>query len=153
MPYMFGWHPGFAYPDSVSVLEDLVFNFGDCKNLRLLQIVEEFKVAPIGDVETPNGIYPQKTDYLYKNDTIILENHKNALSVTTKAGDYRFDFSFSENLPSLCIWKEPNDDARYICIEPWSSLPLVGENFDTREMRRLASGESDTFSYLLSFTV
>ena len=153
MPYMFGWHPGFSYPDSVSVLEDIVFDFGDLEELTLFPLREDFSVDSVGHaVPAKGGIYKAETDFLYKTDTIILGRHNNALSLYTKENDLRFDFSWSENLPSLCIWKEPDDTARFICIEPWTSLPGIGENFDTRDMRRLPAGECETFTYNLKFT-
>ena len=67
---------------------------------------------------------------------------------------HSLDFSWSKNLPYFCIWKDDNSEARFICLEPWSNVPSGGdapENFDTRKMSRLGTGESETYSYNVKF--
>ena len=56
--------------------------------------------------------------------------------------------------PFLCIWKDEFNAAKFVCLEPWSSLPADGvtpENFNEREMRRLAPSATEEFFYTLSF--
>ena len=61
-----------------------------------------------------------------------------------------------ENFPYLGIWtKAGQDDARYLCLEPWSALPDA--HFSPRELaekpgvRVLAPGERATLAYRMTF--
>mgnify|MGYP005793623493 FL=1 len=60
------------------------------------------------------------------------------------------------DFPYLGIWtKAGQDDARYLCLEPWSALPDA--HFSPRELaekpgvRTLAPGERATLSYRMTF--
>lgn len=149
MPYMFGWHPGFAYPKNADRLEDFTLDFGNCDSLKLHPLQHSVFVNPVSKtVSLDGGKYKIDSKFLYENDTIIFSDIKP--SVKLSCGDYELDFSFSDNLPYLCIWKQPNDEARFLCLEPWSSVPGDGENdenFDTRAMLRLTAGKTETFVY------
>ena len=64
------------------------------------------------------------------------------------------DMSWSENLPRLCVWKWPNDGARYVCIEPWTDIPTDRrgtDDFDVKSMCRLEAGESDEYYCVMDF--
>lgn len=154
MPYMFGWHPGFSYSEEVSVLEDLTLDFGK-PSLLYHSLQNGCFINPTPKrVEIKDGKYKVDTDYLYKTDTIIFSDTKEKMTLSSDKGNYRFDFSFSKNLPYFCIWKAPDDKARFICLEPWSSLPGDGdspENFDERAMLRLLPKESESFVYEMKF--
>ena len=59
-------------------------------------------------------------------------------------------FGIADNLKYLCMWKMPNNAARYICLEPWSNSARGvenKENFDKRDMIRLAPCASEEFFY------
>ena len=85
---------------------------------------------------------------------MIFTGHKNAVRLYSDNAPYSLDMSFSENLPYLCIWKDEFNAAKYICLEPWSSVPNDGiaeENFNTRKMNRLAPKANEIFTYTLKF--
>lgn len=153
MPYMFGWHPGFSYPDSVGVLEDLTLDFGEAKELSYHPLQHRVFVNPKSEtVKLDDGKYKINTKHLYDTDTIIFSGMGCGMTLSSAANDYTLDFTWSDNLPYLCIWKEPDNNARFLCLEPWSSLPGDGEtyeNFDTRAMRRLQPKESESFVYTM----
>jgi len=158
MPFMFGWHHAFAYPDTVRVLEDFTFDFGEKEELinhpgeslsDTRPEAEKEKLIP-EKVLLPNGKYKLNTEVLYDTDTIVLSDMGEHVTMTD-GKDYTLKLSWSDNLKYLCIWKKPDNAARYLCLEPWSSSARHtgnAENFDKRDMIRLAPGESEEFFYV-----
>ena len=156
MPYMFGWHPGFNL-----VCDEKV----DIENYRLELGVKELNWTPLQNgpfacpvskkYEISDGAYHLNEKEIYSNDTMIFTGHKNSLSMVNDGNGYRLDMSWTENLPYLCIWKDEFNEAKFVCLEPWSSLPADGvtpEHFNEREMARLDAGATETFCYTLSFS-
>jgi len=157
MPYMFGWHPGFNLPvgDGLDI-ESYKLDFGKLEMLNWHKIVngafvDKRKVA----YPLTNNAYPLCEKEIYENDTMIFTGHKNETSLYAKGHAFRLDMSWSENLPTLCIWKQDDSRAKFICIEPWSSAPKDGvtdENFDIRPMPRLAAGCEEKYHYTVKFS-
>ena len=156
MPYMFGWHPGFTLPCEGGVdIESFKLSLGvDNVNWYPLQngpfVCPEPKNYPLLD-----GAYRLCEEEIYKNDTMIFTGHKNSLTMTGDCSSYRLDLSWSENMPYLCVWKEDSNEAKFVCLEPWSDVPADGitpENFESRNMRRLAQGESDVYTFKFALT-
>lgn len=156
MPYMFGWHPGFALPtDERTDIGDYKLELG-VTELLWHPLQNGPFVSPVGKkYPIPSGAYVLNEEEIYPNDTMIFRGHKNALVLHADNGAYSLDFKWSENLPFLCIWKDEFNAAKFICLEPWSATPAGGtepENFDTRKMQRLGAGEKETYTYTLKFT-
>ncbi len=154
MPYMFGWHPGFAFPRGAKRLEDFTLDFGECESVDYNPLMNSVFVNPNSEkIMTPRGEYKIDSEFLYKTDTIILSGMNNFAKFKKDDGSFALTLSWSDNLPYLCLWKYPDDAARYICLEPWSSLPGNGdddENFDTRKMRRMSPMSEECFNYTIS---
>ena len=155
MPYMFGWHPGFALPCENGI---------DIESYKLELGVNELNWTPLQNgpfacpvskkYPIPDGAYHFNEKEIYSNDTMIFTGHKNSLKMNAEGGSYELSMSWSDNLPFLCIWKDEFNAAKFVCLEPWSSLPADGvtpENFNEREMARLAPGKTEEFFYTLSF--
>ncbi len=155
LPYMFGWHPGFNLPcDDDKDIEDYVIDMGDSvTTLNWFPLQNGPFVTPTPtEYKLPNGKYKVCEDEIYKNDTLIFTGHNCGVKMYAEGHPYMLDLSWSKNLPYLCIWKDDSNKAKFMCLEPWSNIPADGiadENFDTRVMARLASGESETYSYTL----
>ena len=154
MPYMFGWHPGFALPTECGAeIEDYAIDFGGAESLKLVPLQNgPFASSTRRDFALDGGKYTLCEDEIYANDTLIFENAPTRVALTGKKSPYRLELEWSESTPYLCVWKEPSHDARFICLEPWSDTPADGvadENFEVRKMQRLAPGACD--SYELSF--
>ncbi|MBX9035378.1 aldose 1-epimerase family protein [Gordonibacter massiliensis (ex Traore et al. 2017)] len=124
--------------------------------------IEMFGMDEAGILTLPKIDVPLEDGRLTKTpeqlgiDTIVLENvpgsvatlacAKNGHSVTVEFPDF----------PYLGIWtKAGQDDALYLCIEPWSALPDA--RFSPRELaekpgvRTLEPGESATLTYRMTF--
>ena len=154
MPYMFGWHPGFALPECGGAeIEDYVINFGDAEPFKVIPLQNGPFASPIrNDFPLEGGKYTLCESQIYANDTLILENPPTRVTLSSKKSDYALKLEWSASTPYLCVWKEPSHDARFICLEPWTGTPadgVVEENFETRKMQRLGSGECETYN--LSF--
>ena len=152
MPYMFGWHPGFTLPtDKGQDIEDYVIDMGDVKTLNWFALQNGPFVNPISQsYELCDGKYKVCEEEIYKNDTLIFTGHNNNLKMYAPGYPYQLDFSWSSNLPYLCIWKDEFNAAKFMCLEPWSDVPADGvadENFDTRKMSRLEAGETEIYTY------
>ena len=87
MPYMFGWHPGFALPtDGKTDIESYCLDFNGKKSLSWIPLQNEVFARPYGE-EFPlkNGKYLISEKQIYENDTMIFEGHENALSMYAEA--------------------------------------------------------------------
>lgn len=86
----------------------------------------------------------------------MLENVPGSVvTLGCRKNDYEVTVEFPD-FPYLGIWtKADQDDARYLCIEPWSALP--DGHFSPRELaekpgvRTLAPGECATLTYRMTF--
>ncbi len=155
MPYMFGWHPGFKLPDGVGPdIEDYRVEFKNVDAVNWYPILGGTEVQ-----QTPehfplnNSAYVLNEKQIYENDTMIFTGHGTSCSLYAEGHPFRIDMEWSENLPLLCIWKEPLSSARFLCIEPWSNLIGDGvskEDFDKYTMPRLAPSKTETYRYTVS---
>ena len=89
-------------------------------------------------------------------DTIVLENVPGSrVTLASTANPHEVEVEFPD-FPYLGIWtKAGQDDARYLCLEPWSALPDA--HFSPRELaekpgvRVLAPGKCATLAYRMTF--
>lgn len=156
LPYMFGWHPGFILPtDNEMDIEDYAFDFLGVDTLNWTKLQNgPFACPNAVPYALKDGKYTLCENEIYENDTMIFTGHKNEIVLSAEKSPYSIKMSWSENLPYLCIWKDPDNAAKYLCIEPWSNVPNNGvddEVFETRKMTRLAPGKKDEYSYTLEF--
>ncbi len=153
LPYMLGWHPGFALEGNCPI-GDFLLDFEGKSSLIWYPLQNGCFVRPYGEPYGINGSYALNEEEIYKNDTMIFVGTGDKTRLYSDKTPHAIDFSWSENLPYFCVWKNDNSDARFICLEPWSDVPSTGdipENFDERKMSRLAPGASEKYSYSLKF--
>ncbi|MBQ4071429.1 MAG: aldose 1-epimerase family protein [Clostridia bacterium] len=159
MPYTFGWHPGFALPtEDGQDIEDYRLRFADeVRSAKWTPLQHVCFARPYAeDYPLKDGEYVLSESEIYANDTMIFDSVGNSLTLYAVGHPYSLNLSWSDNCPYLCVWKEPANGAKFICLEPWSGLPGDGEtdeNFDTRAMKRLSPDESESFLLSMSFTV
>ncbi len=158
MPYMFGWHPGFNLPtDEALDIEDYRLDFGNIEKLSWIKLCNVvFASKHSVDYPIENGAYALNEKEIYDNDTMIFKGHNNQTSLYAEGHPFCLDMKWSDNLPILCIWKEPENAAKFVCLEPWSGVPNDGdteENFETRDMAHLDPGKKEEYSCCLEFTL
>ncbi len=157
MPYMFGWHPGFNLPtDKGQDTTDYEIELGVDSIAWIPMKNNAFFTDKPEEYKLTNRAYRLNPAEIYPNDTMIFKAHKNFAKMFAKGHSYELSLDWSENLPTLCIWKEPIDETKFICIEPWcdynSDGGLTNADFDKREVVKLAPGNSDYYFYNLKIT-
>ena len=124
--------------------------------------IEMFGMDEAGILTLPKIEVPLEDGRLTKTpeqlgiDTVVLENVPgSAVALASGANGYEVTVEFPD-FPYLGIWtKAGQADARYLCLEPWSSLPDA--HFSPRELaekpgvRVLAPGERATLTYRMTF--
>ena len=154
LPYMLGWHPGFTL-EGDGAIGNFALDFEGKDSLTWYPLQNGPFVRPYGEeYAIENQRYALNEEEIYANDTMIFVGTGDKTRLSSPEAKHSLDFSWSKNLPYFCIWKDDNSEARFICLEPWSNVPSGGdapENFDTRKMSRLGTGESETYSYNVKF--
>ena len=155
MPYMIGWHPGFTLEnDGNSEISDFCLDYGKTTKVQWYPIVNGWLLSSPVEYTFDSPVVPLNEELIYKYDTLIYKGTENKVKLFSEKEKHSVTMKWSDNLPYLCIWKEPTADTRFICLEPWSSIPSDGtkpECFDDRKMDRLASGSSAIYSYNVLF--
>lgn len=157
LPYMFGWHPGFAlFTDGGQDIEDYTLDFGEgLDSLSWCPLQNgPFASETLVDYPLTDNKYKLCEKEIYENDTLIWFGHNNKVTLSADGHPYALDMSWSDNVPALCIWKDNSNAAKYLCIEPWTGVPNNGvdkENFERRKMERLYPGEKAEYAYKLKF--
>lgn len=157
MPYMLGWHPGFNLDTEWGAdIEDFSLEFTEGDVLSHYPIYPNGHIAGEGfDYKISGNRYYLNEKEIYDIDTMIFSGMGNSARLSAEKAERSITICWSENLPFLCIWKEPESSAKFICIEPWSDLPTCGrveENFDKKKLSRLAPGEVAEYSYKVDFS-
>ena len=154
LPYMFGWHPGFAL-DGDEEIGSFYVDFEGKKKLSIHSEQNGGFVTPEGeDYVLENGRYYLIEDDLYKKGTAIFTETDGKVSLHRHNDEKMLELSYTNNLHYLCIWKSPSSKARFVCLEPWSGIPADGitqENFDTRKMSRLQPGNCENYECRIKF--
>ena len=154
MPYMIGWHPGFTLGGTKEICSHYV-SFGETREVTWHPLQHGAFVNPFySSYPLKSGKYYLNEEEIYANDTMIFKDVPSTVKLAGGGQKHSVTLSYSENLPYLCIWKAPSSAARFICLEPWSSVPSDGEtpeNFDSRPMARLEAGSSEEYSYSVIF--
>ena len=154
MPYMFGWHPAFALEGDCPI-SDFVLDFGDIDSLSRRPLTDltlfEHYTLPF---PLDNGKYTLNTRDIEQMRTIALEGTRGYARLYSKTNPHSVTLTYGENIPYFCIWKLPESEARYLCLEPWNSVSFdtdSPENFETRNMPRLSPLSSEDFNYTVIF--
>ena len=150
LPYMFGWHPGFTLGGK-GALSDFEIAFDEGANLM------QYPPSNVCFVSRECYPFPHGSRFnlerpiIHQFDTVLLSGDVHHAVLSSVSDSHTVEIRTSENLPYFAIWKMPVDEARYICLEPWSGIPGVGgapERFETKgTMTRIAPGKSKVYSY------
>ena len=153
LPYMFGWHPGFALEECD--YKDYYLDFGKNTELAVHRLNGPFANPKSEPFPLDNGIWRIDTARIYCNDTIILDGANGYCALCRDGVSRKIELFWSDNIPVFCVWKWADDNARYICLEPWTGMSNDGktkEDFATRKMERLLPGEDEKYEYKIKIT-
>lgn len=151
--YALGSHPGFNVPfGSNDKYEDFYLEIAS-EDLKL----KKFEVKPVpfisGEVvpfSNIQGVINLSHD-MFKNGLIILAD-SNIKSVKLASIHSEHSIKLDVNdFPYLALWSKEDDDAPFVCVEPFAGLPdkygNPGEIMNKEGNNLLDSGKEDTFSY------
>ena len=135
---------------------DYAVAFEETDRLQLFGMEEGSGMLTLPKSETllENGML-RKMPWELGLDTLILEDLpvRKAKLVGLKSG-LSVEISF-EDFPYLGIWTKPVENVRYLCIEPWTTLPdgyFMSRNIEERPgICTLQPGETRTWTYTETF--
>ena len=154
LPYMFGWHPAFTLGGN-SPINTFYVDFGDTNELARHTLQNGPFINPFYTTyHIEGGKYYLNEEEIYANDTMIFKDAPKSVMLAGGAQKRKLTLEYSDNLSYLCIWKCPDSNARYVCLEPWSDVPSDGEtpeNFVSRAMSRISPSETADYEYTVTF--
>ncbi|OYX39441.1 MULTISPECIES: aldose 1-epimerase family protein [unclassified Sphingomonas] len=118
MPFSFGWHPAFAWPQPGGARDDHYIAFeqdepGPLRGLNTDGLIAEDRASPVMGNRLPLA------DALFERDALIWNPiNSQRLTYGSDSGP-RLHIAFPDT-PRLGIWTKPG--ARYVCIEPWHGI-------------------------------
>ena len=155
LPFMIGWHPAFLLEGS-SPLSSFKVDFGKNADLKIRPLtptnfIERYTLP----FATDNGKYRLNTEDIINYRTLTFENTKGYARIFSDSEPHSVTLTWSNNVPYFSIWKIPEEEVRFICLEPWSGLPSDGteaEDFETKpDMIKLSPGSVEVFNFSATF--
>lgn len=152
MYFALGGHPGFACPPAYQQGDrtGCSIYFGDKKTVISSVVGEDGLMSEERkEYELTDGLLPITTG-LFDRDAIILENGQtDEISLCDNSGKAFVSVRFTT--PSVGVWSMPQDEASFVCIEPWFGRCDDSGYQDSLEKRpwnlRAEAGESFTSGY------
>ena len=154
MPFMYGGHPGFKLPLEENLdTSDYYLDFKqDSLHLYPMRPAVPFFYNDPLEYPLDNGRLDLTKKKLHDGRTLVFKG-SSSVKLASDRGSRAVSVEYG-NFDFIGFWQDPAEGADYVCIEPWSGIPLGDEieNFETRSyMERLAPGESKTFEYTIKF--
>ncbi len=144
MYFALGFHPGFALPLSEDTkFEDYTVNFeSECDFERVL-------INMSGLIIGGTSVFKEHSISLnremFQKEAIILKNVPKHLSLSSEKFTTKVEFDFPD-MEYLTLWTLPNDDAAYVCLEPWTSLiGKEGTLIDIEDIENIVKLEPNRF--------
>lgn len=146
--FFIGGHPAFNCPlTDGENFEDYYVEYSENETIT----------QPVPDGERTildNGRQVPLTHELFAHD-VFMKDKPNSSSVSLKskksARTIRLDY---DNSGCIAVWSPARNDANFVCLEPWSSVPVycdkAQELTEMPHAKKLAAGESYVFSYKIS---
>ena len=145
MPFSFGFHPAFAWPQPGGTRDRSRIVFAQDEPETLLEIAPDGLIAPDRRDSPLAGRVLRLADALFERDALVWPAvHSRQVRYDSGAGGLTVAFPDSD---TLAIWTQPG--AAFVCIEPWvghaDPQGFAGEMADKPGGRILPPGESASF--------
>ena len=157
MPFMIGLHPAFALPlkEGAEINEHKI-DFGKSE-LPVHPLCNGNFVSKESYAKAlTNGVYSVNEEEICKSGTVVFANAPNKVRLFTEGAVRNVSMEYSPEFSYFCIWKRSDPTDKYLCLEPWTSIPSEGvhdECFDARDdMFTLQPGEEMSFFCNITFT-
>ena len=123
LPFGIGYHPGFAIPfDDAHVATDYEFRFSESESPICLNCLPTGLVQPDHYPLGANITAIPIDENLFVNDSYCMVNLRSATLGVYEKGTGRGVVCDIREFPYTLIWSKPGQP-RFVCIEPWQSLP------------------------------
>ncbi len=156
MLFAIGGHPGFNVPlCEREVFEDYYLEFyaeGDPKEYVMNS--DGYFSGRMRDFPLRGGRILNLSHKLFNNDAIFLDGVINGVTLKSSQSKHFVHVHFA-GMKCLGIWHKPNIEAPYVCIEPWSSCPVVnGDAIDFRKKpQNLSLAPAKTYKTSMTITI
>lgn len=147
MYFFIGGHPAFNCPIlPAEKFEDYYVVYE--KNETVIQELDSSSVTII-----ENGKKIPLTHELFKNDVIMKDMPESScIALKSKATDSKISVTY-DNSGCIAVWSPYSDDAEFVCLEPWSSVPVYCcEEEDLAKMKYAKVLEPDK-KFIFSYTI
>lgn len=119
-----GFHPSFALPfDDEHPTEDYELRFDTMESPLCVDTMPTGLLSGKSFYLGRNISAIQLTDTLFDNDSLCMVNLQSKKIALTEKSTGRSITCSIEGFPYVLIWSAPTVPMRFICIEPWKSLP------------------------------
>ena len=140
MPYSFGFHPAFAWPQPGGARDQSAIVFARNEPEELLRLTPDGLIAPGHRASPLDGRALHLRDGLFTDDALIWAG------VQSRSVRYASGAGLTVTFPdadTLAVWTQPG--AGFVCIEPWVGRAdpkgFTGELRDKPGGRMLAAGK------------
>lgn len=154
MLFAIGGHPGFNVPlYEREVFEDYYLEFyTEAEPEEYVMDKDGYFTGKMREFPLRAGKIVNLSHRMFDNDAIFLNNVCNGVTLKSSRNKHFVHVSFN-GMKCLGIWHKPKLEAPYVCIEPWTSCPVVnGDVIDFRNKPQnieLASGKK----YITSMSI
>ena len=142
-----GYHPAFAIPfDDAHTPVDYEFRFDELESPLCVSCLPNGLLNGKNHYQWKNQQAIQLTDDLFANDSFCMAGLRTGTIGICEKDTGRNITCRVEGYPYSLIWSAPAKPVRFVCIEPWHSLPAAATDPQDWEQRAaaacLAPGES-----------
>lgn len=126
MLFAIGAHPGFNVPLAErEVFEDYYLEFyGEAEPEEYVMNSDGYFSGKMREFPLKAGKILNLSHRLFDNDAIFLDKVCNGVTLKSSRSKHFVHVNFA-GMECLGIWHKPKMEAPYVCIEPWSSCPVV----------------------------
>lgn len=124
MPFGIGYHPGFTVPfDDKHTLSDYELRFSEVESPLCLSCLPHGLLH--GDVYYLDSNFQTLPvePKLFAGDSHCMTNLRSATLGLYEKDTGRGVVCNVADFPYTLLWSKPGDDVKFVCIEPWHSLP------------------------------
>lgn len=157
MYYELGGHDGYNLClEEGESMEDYYIDFGDldalyplCCDENIMMLKDTYKV-PLKDGKLSLSME------VFSKDALVLHGVPvNTVTIKSTKSERAIKFDFDKGFKTLGIWtKYLPFETKYVCLEPWSSLPdcaYLGKEIEEKvDVRLLEAGKSEKLSFAVT---
>jgi len=141
-----GGHPGFNVPLEKGTFEDYFLAFEDGKDAKTIYMSDAcFVTDRVDAYKLKCSKRLPLTHNLFDRDAMVFTDVYGSITLKSGLDKRAVKVSFPKEMKYVGIWHSPKQEAPFVAIEPWTSIPAVDGKVDElenkKDMFKLASGK------------